>query len=224
MQRGWKTAALALIAAVTVTSTAFAQRQGRGGAFGGGGAQLLQIPEVQGELKLTDEQKTKVATMLEQLRSERQGQPRQQGLSPEERQKVQAERTAKEDTLVGAILDGDQVKRYHQLVLQRSGPQAFTQKTVADKLGLNADQQEKIQGFIRDSRQGLRDAFQPGGDPQALQAKMAAMNKDTMDKIQGVLTDSQKSQWKEMLGAPFAFPANAQGFGFGRRRNNNNNN
>jgi hypothetical protein len=36
----------------------------------------------------------------------------------------------------------------------------------------------------------------------------------------GVLTDAQKAQWKEMLGAPFTFPANA-GFGFGRRQNNN---
>src|SRR5436305_12434228 len=115
MQRGWKTVALALIAAVTVTSAAFAQRQGRGG--GGGGAQLLQIPEVQGELKLTDDQKTKVTSMLEQLRSARQGQQPQQGLSPEERQKVMAERTAKEDTLVGAILDEDQMQRYHQPVV-----------------------------------------------------------------------------------------------------------
>src|SRR5437763_6818931 len=54
MQRGWKTAALALIAAATVTSTAFAQRQGRGAGGFGGGATIRRMPEVQGELKLTD--------------------------------------------------------------------------------------------------------------------------------------------------------------------------
>jgi Spy/CpxP family protein refolding chaperone len=224
MQRGWKTVAVAVIAAATLTSTAFAQRQGRGfgGGFGGG-AQLLAIPEVQGELKLTDDQKTKVTSMLEQLRSERQGQFQQlQGLSPEDRQKAMAERTAKEDTQVGAILDADQMKRYHQLVLQREGAQAFMTPTVADKLALTPDQRDKIQGIMRDQQQAMRDARQAAqGDPQAAREKMASLQKDTNDKVMGVLTDTQKAQWKDMLGTPFAFPANA---GFGRRNRNNNNN
>jgi Spy/CpxP family protein refolding chaperone len=220
MQRGWKTAALALIAAVTVTSTAFAQRQGRG--FGGGGAQLLQMPEVQGELKLTDDQKTKVTSMLEQLRSQRQGQQGQfRDLSPEDRQKLMAERTAKENALVGAILDADQMKRYHQLVLQQQGARAFQDKSVADKLSLTADQQDKIQGLLRESAEAMRELRQ-AGDPQATREKVAALNKDTNEKVMAVLTDAQKSQWKEMLGTPVTFPL-AQGFGFGRRRNNNNN-
>jgi Spy/CpxP family protein refolding chaperone len=206
MQRGWKTAALALIATATLTGTAFAQR---GFGFGfGGGANILRIPEVQGELKLTEDQKTKVNTLLEQLRSERQGQFQQfRDLSPEERQKAMAERTAKENGLVSAILDADQMKRYHQLVLQQQGGAALATTPVADKLNLTADQRDKIQGFLRDQQEQLRGAFQPGGDPQAMQAKLAAVRKDTNDKIAGVLTDAQKAQWKEMLGAPFTFPA-----------------
>jgi len=214
MQQGWKTAALALIATATLTGSAFAQR-GFGGF--GGGATMLRMPEVQGELKLTDAQKPKVEAMLEQLRSEGQGQFQAlRDASPEERQKIMAERTAKENTLVGAILDGDQMKRYQQLALQQQGPRALGQKMVADKLGLTADQQEKIQGFQRDQMQAMRDAFQAGGDPAAMREKMAAMNKDLADKVNGVLTDAQKSQWKEMLGAPFTFPP--QQF---RRPNNN---
>src|SRR5438094_375291 len=83
-------------------------------------------------------------------RSERQGQfQAQQGLSPEERQKANAERMTKENGLVAAILDADQMKRYNQLVLQQQGATALAQKPVADKLNLTADQQDKIQGFMR---------------------------------------------------------------------------
>jgi len=181
---------------------------------------MLSIPEVQGELKLTDDQKTKVTSMLEQVRTDQQAMFQQlQGASPEERQKMMAESMAKQDTLVGAILDADQMKRYHQLALQQQGPRALAQKPVADKLGLSTDQQDKIQGFIRDQGQAMRDAFQAAqGDPNAIREKMAAMNKDLNDKVLGVLTDAQKAQWKEMQGAPFTFPA----VQFGRRPQNNN--
>jgi peroxiredoxin len=41
----------------------------------------------------------------------------------------------------------------------------------------------------------------------ALMARMQQSQKATGEKITAVLTDAQKAQWKEMLGAPFTFPA-----------------
>ena len=41
----------------------------------------------------------------------------------------------------------------------------------------------------------------------AMRTKMEALRKQTDEKIVALLTDDQKKQWKEMLGAPFTFPA-----------------
>lgn len=60
MQRGWKGAAVALAASMLLASTALAQRGGGFGFGRRGGGNLLAMSEVQTELKLTDDQKTKV--------------------------------------------------------------------------------------------------------------------------------------------------------------------
>src|SRR5437773_11859569 len=128
MQRGWRGAALALGATILLASSAMAQRGGVGfgGRGRGGGPDILSMPEVQTELKLSDEQKTKVMTLLDQLREERQGQFQElRDLSADERQKRMAAMRADESKRVGAILNADQMKRYHQLQLQQQGMSAL---------------------------------------------------------------------------------------------------
>jgi len=189
---------------------AFAQRGfGRGG--GGGGANMLRTPEVQAELKLTDDQKTKVTDLLAKLREQRQGQGQNfQDLSPEERQKMMADRRAAEDKQLADVLNADQMKRYHQLVLQQQGMTAVLDKPVADQLKLTDDQKTKIQAVVDEQRAAMRDMFQNGGgsqDREAMMKKMQDMRKQSDEKIASLLTDDQKSQWKDMIGAPFTFPA-----------------
>lgn len=206
MHRGWKSAALALAATMMLAGGAFAQR---GGGFGrGGGANMLRIPEVQSELKLTDEQKTKVTDALAKLQEQRQGQSFQ-GLSPEERQKMMADRRAAEDKQLADVLNADQMKRYHQLALQQQGVSAVLDKPVADQLKITDDQRTKIQAVIDEQRAAMRDLFQNGssGDRTAMMQKMQDMRKQTDEKIASLLTDDQKNQWKQMIGAAFTFPA-----------------
>ena len=162
MQRGWKGAALALAATMMLAGGALAQRGfGRGGGFGGN---VLSMPEVQAELKLTDEQKTKVTDALAKLREQRQSQGQDfQSLSQEERQKLMADRRAEEDKQLGAILNADQVKRYHQLVLQRQGMTAVLDKPVADELKLTDDQRTKIQAVLGEQRAAMQELRQNGG-------------------------------------------------------------
>src|SRR5947209_7248015 len=146
MERGWRSAALALVATMALAGGALAQRGGFGFGRGGGGANMLRTPEVQAELKLTDEQKTKVTDLLAKLREQRQSQGQDfQSLSQEERQKLQATRRAEEDKQLADVLNADQMKRYHQLVLQQQGMTAVLDKTVADQLKLTDDQKTKIQ-------------------------------------------------------------------------------
>ena len=127
MQRGWRSAAVALVATMVLTSGALAQRGG-GGGFGGrgGGINMLRMPEVQTELKLTADQKTKIQEIVQQANNER------------------------------------------------------------------------------------RSLFQDGGgggDREAMRAKMEELQKATDTKLAAVLTDAQKTKWKELVGAPFTFPA-----------------
>jgi hypothetical protein len=218
MERGWRSAMMALVATVALTSTAFAQRGGGRGGFGfggrggaGGGAAMLRMPEVQTELKLSDEQKTKVATLADKIQEERRGQFQGlRDLSNEERQKKMADWRASEDKQLAEILNADQMKRYNQLRLQRQGISAVAEKPVADELKLTDDQRTKIQEIMSAQMaemQSLRQSGGGGGDFSALREKMTAMRKQTDDKIAAVLTDEQKSKWKEMTGAPFTFPA-----------------
>jgi Spy/CpxP family protein refolding chaperone len=220
MQRGWRGAALALGATVLLAGSAMAQRGGFGfgGRGRGGGPDMLSMPEVQTELKLSDEQKTKVMTLLDQLREERQQQGQElRDLSQEERQKRGAEMRAAANKLVNAILNADQQKRYRQLRLQQQGMSALTEKDVADELKLTDEQRTKIQGIQDEQMANMRSAFQRGGgdggrpDFSAVRQRMEAMRKQTDEKIAAVLTDDQKKQWKDMLGASFTFPANGPG-------------
>src|SRR5919202_321888 len=109
MQRGWNGIGLALAATLALAGSASAQFGPPGGGPPGGprgGAMLLRIPEVQTELKLTDEQKTKVDAMLERFRGQRGGPGAGfRDLSPEEREKQFAERRASEQKEVKGIMN-----------------------------------------------------------------------------------------------------------------------
>src|SRR5438270_12421694 len=97
MHRQWWNAALTLAVAMGVAGGVLAQGFGFGPPGGRGGS-LLGMPEVQKELKLTDEQKTKVDGMMERLREERQvGFQSLQGQGPEAFQKQMTELRASAD-------------------------------------------------------------------------------------------------------------------------------
>jgi Spy/CpxP family protein refolding chaperone len=199
-----------LALSMMVAGTAMAQRGfGRGM---GGGAQLLRRPEVQAELKLTDDQKTKVTEMLQKLRESQQA--RFQDLrdaSPEERQKIMTEMQAEQMKQVNAILNTDQQKRFKEISLQQQGYSALAQPAVADELKLTDDQKSKLKDILQKQQESMREIFQSaGGDRAAAQEKMQTLRKETDDKIAALLTDDQKNQWKAMLGSPFKLePAGA---------------
>jgi hypothetical protein len=200
---------VAILATAVLTGSAYAQRQGGFGRGGGGGAgQLLRMPEVQTELKLSDDQKTKITAWAETQRGQR-GQGGGQDLSPEERAARRAEQRAKETEALKKILNEDQMKRLKQLTLQRAGLSALGETPVQEELKLTSDQKSKVDAVLQEQRAAMREAFQDGGggDPQAARAKMEEMRKKSNEKLEAILTADQKTQWKAMLGTPFTFPA-----------------
>ena len=139
------------VLALCVVLSPFASAQGRGfmgrGFMGGGGLVLLNIPEVQTELKMTPEQIGKVQPKQQEVRdAQRQimqdaGGPQEiQNLSPEDRQKLFAKIQGIQQKAVSEILDATQMKRFHQLELQQAGPMAFMRKDVADELKLTKEE------------------------------------------------------------------------------------
>lgn len=186
---------------------AWAQRGGFQGLGMGGGANLLGIPAVQAELKLTDAQKTQVTEMAQKLRQNLQGlAQRLQSATAEERGKILAELQAANRKAVDSILNDDQKKRFREITLQQQGMTAVATPDVAGELKLTDEQKSKIQAVQREQQAAISELFQGGGDPAAAREKFAALRKQTEEKIAAILTDDQKAQWKSMLGAPFTLP------------------
>lgn len=204
---------------------ASAQRPGggRGGAgFGGGPAALLTNEAVQKELNIADAQREKLREVVREMREGGGQRGDFQNLTQEERQKRIAEiqeRAKKMEEKVNAILDEKQKERLEQLRIQRDGAAALLRADVAEKVGLAADQKEKIQKIQQDLRgggQNFRDLSNE--DRQKAFAEMRERREKAAAEILGVLTADQKEKFEKLKGAKFDFPQE----GRGRQRNNNN--
>ncbi len=194
--------ALALLA-----SPAWAQGQGRGG-FGGGAAGFLMAPNVQKDLKLTDEQIKKVQETLREIRESHQSEySALRDASPDVRG---AKMATLNETVSGEVkkalsFSAEQSKRFDQISLQAHGVQAFASPTVDEKLKLTNDQKSKIREIVEATRSSFAGAFnKDASDQERTQArnKRAATQKENMAKVQALLTDDQKKAWTELTGEP----------------------
>ena len=236
-RRTFWNAALAAAVLSVAAAPSFAQGPGgRGPGFGGpggfGGGNigfLVQMPEVQKELKLEQ-------TQIELLQDLRQNGPRPnfqelQNLSPEERQKRFQAMQADQEKKVGEILNKQQMSRLKELQLQQQGVRALDRVEVANALKLTGDQKNQVKNAIQGEREVMRQAFQgfqPGGAQPSDEERQAAFKKiqDTRTatdaKLNAILTPAQKQQLTTMQGAKFNFPQRGPGgFGGGRRPGGN---
>jgi Spy/CpxP family protein refolding chaperone len=188
--------AVGLILAAAGTAAA----QGRGGGFMMGGPGLLMSPQVQEELKLTDDQKEKAREFGEKLREKMQGvfQDAQGDFQrmQTEMQKINA--AGMKD--VAAFLKPEQVKRLKGISWQQAGLNALANdEDLQKELKVTADQKEKLKKLAADQRKDMMELFQ-GGQPD--REKMQALRKDYNDKAQAALTEDQRKTYKDLLGKP----------------------
>jgi hypothetical protein len=191
--------------------------------------QLLQMPEVQKELSITDDQKTQIKTTSDEIRQQFQqgGQGGQGGgfnrnMTQEERTKFFAdmqtriEKIAKDtDDKLSKILTPEQMTRLKQLQVQYEGVNALTTTDVTTKLKISDDQKTKIQKVIEDARSAQRGQgrgqFNPNATDEERKAAADARREaraKTLKDAQAVLDDDQLVQWGDMTGKEFKFPDN----------------
>ena len=184
--------------------TSPAMAQGRGGF--GGGLMLYTNPGIQKELKFSEEQTTKVADVVKDLREKYQDkiQAARESQDRDEMMKLQREQTADAKKLMADILKPEQAKRFDQISLQQRGAMAFADAEVAKKLSLTDDQKTKIKDISDDSMSKQRELAQGfQDDREGTLKKMADLRKETLGKVSALLSDDQKKSWKDMTGEPF---------------------
>jgi hypothetical protein len=168
---------------------------------GGGPLGLLTRKDVQEDLKMSEDQVSKVKELSDK---QREAMAELKDLSKEERQDKMKEMGKANDKALAQILKPEQQKRLKQLRFQQFGTNAIaTNAEVADGLGLTGDQREKLKGITDDMRKEVQELRDSGAPPEEMQKKMAELRKSSGDKIMGLLTDEQKAKWKEMQGEPF---------------------
>ncbi|MFN0052509.1 MAG: hypothetical protein ACKV0T_09965 [Planctomycetales bacterium] len=226
-----------------IAGTAMAQGQGGGqgrggrggfgfgGMMGGGGGMLLNLEQVQKELKLDDAQKEKLKTIRDEAQAAGGGRgafANFQEMSQEEREKAFAEmRKRMEETnkKTEAVLNPEQSKRLKeislQFAMQTQGLAAvLANPEHAKALKLTEDQNEAVKTISEETQKQMRELFTPGGDPTGAREKMAELRKNADEEYAAILTDEQKEQIETMKGAKFELDMSAFGQRGGRGRGN----
>lgn len=241
------------LAALILTAPAFAQdrggRGGRGGGFGrgfggfGGGrgmdkTMLLRSDQVREELKVTEEQGTKVDEILasyrEASRGGFEGFPGRDAAEEEiakwreEREKQTAALLKETSKKLDEVLTKEQNWRLNEIVLQQQGIDGLVSERVVAALELSEEQVGKIKASLEDRDTKLRElggfgrrrrgGGDEGGDRpnfEEIREKMTALRTDAEKSVMAVLSDKQKEGYAKLKGAEFELDRRAL-FGGGR--------
>jgi hypothetical protein len=208
--------------------------------------ELATLAEVQADLKLSDEQKTSIEELNDELGEERRalrgdgggggGGGFGRGFSAEA-MAAQAELNAEFAGKLAEILDDDQDARILGIFAQVNGTGALNDAAVAAKLELSDEQKERLQDVAAEQRQEFMDAFQDFRDmsDEERQETMEDLNKARDEALLGVLSDEQKTKFEDLKGEKLEVDLSplqrfgrggrgGGGFGGGRRGGDNDQN
>jgi Spy/CpxP family protein refolding chaperone len=208
---------IVLATAAVLVCSAMAQGggQGRRGGFGNPGdpLQLTSREDVQKDLNLTDDQKTKLTDLRDKAQQKgREAFQAARDSAGDDREAMmktiqtimakQAEENAKE---IATILSADQVKRLKEIAIQFVGVAIVaSNKEVQKDLEITDDQIAKFKDLQTKQQAAMREAMQNAqGDRAAMQEARTKNDKIMADEIGKILTDAQKAKLKDMSGKPF---------------------
>ena len=174
---------------------------------GGPMSMLLMDPEVTAELKVTDDQKTKLAAIGKSMGESMRAVFTESAGDPEKMQKGMADAFAKIGKEQMEVLSPEQTKRLREIYVQDNGTGAIVDKDIQTKLDMKEAQVAKVATL----QKGLASVMQELGaklgrqeiDFGKFQELMTKNQKIMRDELGKVLTDDQKKTLKGMEGAPF---------------------
>lgn len=193
------------------------QRPG-GGLLGqqrlGDGSALVMRPDVQRDLKLTDQQKGQVDGLMQRMRSRIEairGQGQQPGGG-----NMQAFAEIQRETSEGInrILTEQQRKRLGEIRLQLAGPMALAQPEVQTQLNLTQQQRSQLRELqaanVQKNREMMERARAGQLDRTQIRAEREKLQKEATESMLKILTAEQAARWRQMQGAPFQADPNIQ--------------
>jgi Spy/CpxP family protein refolding chaperone len=210
---------LPFIATVALVGSTSAQPPGGGRGPGmarfGSLLGLMGSEQVQKELKLSEEQVTKVGEMSEKLRGEmreqfgslRDIQDRDQLRAKMRELMNESDRNAREQ--LREVLNGDQMRRLFQIRLQvRAVAESLASEWLANRLQITPEQKEKLEQITQDTQAKqmalfgeMRDASEE--QRNELRQKFSSLRTEADEKALAVLTAEQKGSFQEMQGEKF---------------------
>jgi serine/threonine protein kinase len=168
---------------------------------------LLCQPAVLDDLRLTPDQRPRMADLTTRVGKEWRESFRDIGLvPPAERGRRAVARARVNETDLNAILTPAQQVRLRQIGLQSEGLGAFRDPEVAAALGLTPDQRERVRVIEDDAAFGWMRAMAQGTPPGEPGPPPGTKGPSTTERILALLTDGQARKWRELTGEPVKGP------------------
>lgn len=178
-----------------------------GNPLEGSGFMLLERPDVQADLKLTDQQKSDLTAAREKAMNsmrENLAQARATGANPQQmRQQMDQQMSAD----VKRILDDVQENRFRQIRIQIAGLRAVLAPEVQSALNLPGEQRTRINVLARNAQTESQQIMQQVRGQQITQedarAKIQAINEKFTKDLEAAVTAEQKEALKALGGPEF---------------------
>ncbi|MBS1718348.1 MAG: hypothetical protein JSS72_11515 [Armatimonadetes bacterium] len=216
-----------LILAVSIfgavfSGSAFGQRMMMGGGRGMASPSMLASrDDVAEELKLTDDQKTRIKDLRTEMMQK--GRDKMQEMmansggerpDPEKMQGVFREMMKEADDRLKEIISTEQYARLKELVIQRQGNRAIADEETQKTLGMTDDQKSKVKTLMTKQREAMQELMERMRnqeiDREEMQNTMRKNDKILDTELGKIMTAEQKKKLSDMGGKPFTFKEEEQ--------------
>lgn len=164
---------------------------------------VLSNPDVQKELKLSEEQIGKLKDALGKVWEKfTRDFGKNQQMSFEELMQKRKEISKDGNKAIAGVLDAKQLKRYKQIEWQMAGIGALGDPELQTELKLRDEQKKKLDGIFADFEKKM---YEMTKNREVSREKYRAAGQDAEKKANEVLTEDQKKNFEELKGSPFQF-------------------
>ncbi len=204
----------AAVAAAVLLTASLCMAQGFGGMMMMGRSNtlaLLQRDDVQTDLALTGDQKSKLQTLLQNLQDKRREMIQEARDNGGDFNSVREQMTKLQDGAekqANEILTPAQQKRVKEIGIQVDGNRSILRADIQKDLGITDEQKKKIADIQAKSQADMQAYFEEmrnsgSFDRDAIQAEMKKRNDKLSEELGKVLTAEQAKKLKEMGGKEF---------------------